>query len=350
MSDRFLKILIGVLIVLAVAWAAARFTSGRGGGAETGGFDLALSDEAEVDSVVIATPEDTVRLVADGGDWTVNGYEAMADAGESLERALEEAQIGQLVSRNPENHGRLGVAEDEGRRLTVYADGQAKLSIILGDRARGYREAYIRRPDDDEVYTISGGLISLAGRSVTDWRKKEILSFTRGDIAGIEYTYGDTTFSLTRDSAGVWHIGMDGPVIDEADLSGALSQLAGLRAIGFAADSVADTLTWQPAARVRVVGPGGAVLGDLTFLERAEEVGYYVRRGNSPVVYTVSKYTGDQILKRESDLLPQPEEAGEEPAEAAAEEPGGAMGAADTTGVSGDVEAADTTGTQRPSG
>lgn len=341
MSDRFLKILVGVLIVLAVAWAAARFTSGRGGGAKAGGFDLALSDEAEIDSVVIATPDDTVRLVADG-DWTVNGYEAIADAGESLKRALEEAQIGQLVSRNPENHERLGVAEDEGRRLTVYADGRAELSIILGDRARGYRQSYVRRPDSDDVYTIQGGLVSLASRSVTDWRKKEILSFTRGDINGIEYTYGDTAVSLARDSAGIWHIGMDGPVIDEAKLSGALSQLAGLRAIGFAADSVADTLTWEPAARVRVIGPGGAVLGDLTFLERAEEVGYYVRRGSSPVVYTVSKYTGDQILKRESDLLPEPAEGGEEPAEAA--------GAADTSDVSGEAAAADTTGTQQPSG
>lgn len=341
MSDRLLKILAGVLVVLAVAWAAARFTSGSGGGAEGAPFSLALDEDAAIDSVVIATPDETVLLVADG-DWTVNGYEAIADAGESLKKALAEAQVGQLVSRNPENHGRLGVEEGEGRRLTVYGGGQALLSVILGDRARGYRQAYVRRPDSDEVYTIQGSLISLASRPVTDWREKAILTFTRGDINGIEYTYGDTVLSLSRDTASNWHIGADGPAVDEAKLSGTLSQLAGLRAIGFAADSVVDTLTWEPAARARVIGPGGAVLGDLTFLERAEGVGYYVRRGNSPVVYTVSKYTGDQILKREGDLLPEPEQ----PSEAAAE----VEGAADSTDASDAMEAADTTGAPQPSG
>ncbi len=340
MSDRFLKILVGVLAVLAVAWAAARFTSGRGGGADTEGFALALSDDAEIDSVVIVTPDETLRLVA-GGGWTVNGYEAIADAGESLKRALEEVQVGQLVSRNPENHGRLGVAEGEGRRLTVYAGGGAVLSIIIGDRARGYRESYARQPEADEVYTIQGGLISLAGRSVSDWREKAILSFTRGDITGLEYAYGDTLLSLARDSVGSWHVGSEGPVIEESTIGGMLSQLAGLRAIGFAEQAVADTLNWEATSRVRVIGPGGAVLGDLTFLGRAEEVGYYVRRGDSPVVYTLSKYTGDQILKREADLVPEPEEA---------DEAGEAAGEADTADVSGAVESADTTGAPPSSG
>ncbi|MGD8699099.1 MAG: DUF4340 domain-containing protein [Gemmatimonadales bacterium] len=341
MSDRFLKILVGVLAVLAVAWAAARFTSGRGGGADAAGLALALSDDAEIDSVVIATPDETVRLVA-GDGWTVNGYEAISDAGEALKRALDEVEVGQLVSRNPENHERLGVAEGEGRRLTVYVGGQAQLSIIIGDRARGYRQSYARQPDADEVYTVQGGLISLASRSVSDWREKEILAFTRGDIAGIEYAYGDTLLSLARDSAGSWHVGPDGPAIEETAIGGVLSQLAGLRAIGFAEEAVADTLNWEATARVRVIGPGGAVLGDLAFLERAEEVGYYVRRASSPVVYTLSKYTGDQILKREADLIPEPEEAAEEADEAA--------GAADTASVSGTAEAADTTGAPPPSG
>jgi len=341
MSDRFLKILAGILVVLAVAWAAARFTSGRGGGESAEGFTLALSDDVEIDSVVIATPDETLRLVA-GDSWTVNGYEAIADAGESLKRALAEVEVGQLVSRNPENHGRLGVADGEGRRFTVYVGGRVQLSIIIGDRARGYRQSYVRQPDADEVYTIQGGLISLAGRSVSDWREKAILSFTRGDITGLEYAYGDTLLSLARDSVGSWHVGSDGPAIEETAIGGMLSQLAGLRAIGFAEDAVADTLTWESSARVRVIGPGGAVLGDLTFLERAEEVGYYVRRGGSPVVYTLSKYTGDQILKREADVLPEREEALEEAAEAA--------GAVDTASASEPVEAADTTGAPTPSG
>jgi hypothetical protein len=81
-----------------------------------------------------------------------------------------------------------------------------------------------------------------------------------------------------------------------------LSILSGLLAIGFVEDSVADTLTWEPpAGRLRLAGPDGADMGELIFLDR-EEVGYYVRRVGSPVVYTISSHTGNQLLKREQGL------------------------------------------------
>ncbi len=82
-----------------------------------------------------------------------------------------------------------------------------------------------------------------------------------------------------------------------------LSILSGLRATGFAADSVSDTLVWEPAtARLEVRGPEGVDFGELIFLEREDDSGYYVRRADSPVVYTISTYTGGQILKREDEL------------------------------------------------
>jgi hypothetical protein len=308
MSNRLLKTLLGILVGLLAAWGIARLLSGSGGGQDEAPFSLAIGDVV-IDSAVIASAEDTVRIAA-GAGWTVNGHEAIADAGESLERALEEAVVGQLASRNPENHGRLGVSEQEGRLLSVYSGGDEELSVIIGGRTRGSRGAYVRRPGGDEVYTVQGMIVSLVNRAVDDWRERQILSVGRGDIAGIEYEYGDTTFSLARDSAG-WRLEPAGVALEETAISSVLNQLSGLRGIGFAADTVADTLTWEPAARVRVVGPGEAAVGDLTFLKRAEDVGYYVRRAGSPVVYTLSKYSGDQILKREADLVPEPAEPSE---------------------------------------
>ncbi len=308
MSNRLLKILLGALVGLLAAWGIARLVSGSGGGPDEAPFSLAMGGAA-IDSAVIASAEDTIRIVG-GPGWSVNGHEAVSDAGESLERALEEAVVGQLASRNPENHGRLGVSDQEGRLLSVYSGGDQKLSVIIGGRARGVRGAYVRRPGADEVYTVHGTIVGLVSRAVDDWRERQILSVSRGDIAEIEYEYGDTAVSLALDSTG-WRLEPAGVAVEETAISSVLNQLSALRGIGFAADTVADTLTWEAAARVRVVGPGEAVVGDLTFLERAEEVGYYVRRAGSPVVYTLSKYSGDQILKREGDLAPELAEPGE---------------------------------------
>jgi len=302
MSDRLLKILVGALAVLLLAWVVARFVAARGGAPEPAGFELAAAAELELDSVLIEAADETVRLRA-GDGWTVNGHEAIAEAGASLKRGLEEARVGGLVSRNPENHERLGVTETTGRRLTIYAGGTAQLSLIIGERARVFDQAYVRRVGDDEVYTLQGTLIGLARRGVDDWRKKEILAASREDIQRVEFTYPDESFSLVRDSV-AWHLEPSGPAAQSGVVSSLLGQLAGLRAIGFAADSIADTLSWDPpTARVRVQGPGGAELGELIFLDR-DDVGYYLRRAGRPVVYTLSSYTGEQILKREEDLRP----------------------------------------------
>ncbi len=160
----------------------------------------------------------------------------------------------------------------------------------------------MRRPGDDRVYTLKGNLVNLANRDVDGWRNKAILSAARGDIQRIEFTYPDASFALVRDTIG-WRVEPSGATASPSELSRLLGALSELNALGFAADSVTDTLTWEPpTARVRVLGPGDAELGELTFLKREENVGYYVRRRGAPTVYTLSAFNGDQVLKREQDL------------------------------------------------
>jgi hypothetical protein len=128
------------------------------------------------------------------------------------------------------------------------------------------------------------------------------LSIVRGDIQRIEFAYPEESFSLARDSLG-WRIEPSDRAADENKVASLLSQLASLRAVSFAAEAAADTLVWDPSeARVRLLGPGAAVLGELSFLKREAEVGYFVRLAGSPVVYAISSLTGGAILKREGDL------------------------------------------------
>jgi hypothetical protein len=300
MSDRLLKILGGVLAVLVVAWAVARLVSSGGGAPEPAPFELASSSELEIDSVLIASATDTIVLRA-GAPWTVNGYEATAEAGESLGQQLGEARVGRLASRNPANHERLGVTSATGRRFTLYSEGQTKLSIIFGERGGAFEQVFVRREGDDEVYVLQGGLVSLVNRAVDDWRNKWIVDAVRADIHSIEFTYPDESFTLVRDSA-AWRIEPSAAQADDNVVSNLLGQLAQLQALGFAHDSVADTLTWDSTTvGVRVLGLEGIELGDLTFLDRGD-VGYYVGRLGSSVVYTLASWAGGQILKREEEL------------------------------------------------
>jgi hypothetical protein len=309
MSDRILKVLVGALAVLIVAWLGARLIASLGGEAESAEFELASLSEAEIDSVVIVSSEGMVHLVA-GEAWTVNGYDATTEAGETLTRALGQSRIGNLVGRNPENHARLGVTDEAGRTVTVYPRGGSPVPFIVGGQTQVLNQSYVRRPDEDEVYTLQGSLVTLVGRGPDDWRDKSILQSAREDIQRLEYDYPDESFALELAPTG-WTIEPSGATADPSFVNSTLSQLAGLRAIGFAADSVIPTLGWDSlTAELRVLGPGDFVLGELLFMKREDEqgVGYYVRRAGSPVVYTLSTFSGDQILKREAAYIGEAED------------------------------------------
>ena len=309
MSDRILEYLVGALVLLIVAWLVARVVSGLGGEAESAPFDLASLSDAEIDSVVIASSEGVIHLVASDA-WTVNGYDATAEAGATLTRALGQARTGNLVGRNPENHARLGVTEAAGRTVTVYPAGSSPVSFIVGEQTQVLNQSYVRQPEEDEVYTLQGSLVTLVSRGPDDWRDKGILQAAREDIQRLEYDYPDESFALELAPTG-WTIEPSGTAADPASVNNTLSQLARLRAIGFAADSVIPTLTWDSlTAKLRVLGPGDFVLGELMFKKREEEqgVGFYIRRVGSPVVYTLSTFSGDQILKRASAFVGEAED------------------------------------------
>ena len=300
MSTRRLKILLGVLGALVLAWVVARLVTG-GGGVPSQPLALASESNVKLDSVVVATKTDTVRLRAGAEGWTVNGAQAMPEAGESLSKALQEARIGQLVSRNPDNFERLGVADGEGHAVTFFGGGKPETKLILGESAGGPDGAYVRRADEKAVYLLHGTLPNLLRRDVEDWRNKDIVSAARDDVGRIEFQYASDTFAVARDST-AWKLEPGDAKARADEVNRVLGQLTSLRALGFAADSVADTLSWTDAAgTVRLLGPDGASLAEVTFLKRADN-GYYVRRSDKPTVYTVSQYTGDGVLKQRPDL------------------------------------------------
>lgn len=305
MSDRLVRGLIIALAALVAIYGIVRLISGRGGASDSP-YDLAGIANAEIDSVIIEGETGKIRLrQADG--WEVNGYEAMAEAGDALERALEAASVAEVISRNPENHERLGVEEDQGRRLRVFA-GEERIELIISGKGQSFDDAYVRRPDDDEVRVMRGNLVDLVRRSVDGWRNKQIVSASAADVQRVEFALSDTSFALVRDSAG-WQLIPPGQPAEDQAADALARELAGLRAIGFAADSVTEALSWdEPAGRVRVLGAGDAELGELTFLAR-ETSGYYVKRADKPVVFTLSQYSGDQVLKRPDELAGSTEQA-----------------------------------------
>ncbi|MEE8148388.1 MAG: DUF4340 domain-containing protein [Longimicrobiales bacterium] len=304
MSDRLVKNLVIALAILAAGYGIVRVIAGRASGGPSASFNLASLAEVEIDSVHIVSASDTIRL-GGGSEWTVNGYEAIPESGDAFSRALEQTRVGEVVSRNPENHRRLGIADGQGRVLTIYAGDAESMALLISDKGQTFDDAYVRRLDDAEVRVVRGNLVDLVRRNVEGWRNKQILGLTADDIQRLEFSFPDEEFAAVRDSTG-WHFEPSGATAS-ADIDRVVREVASLRGIGFAPDAEADTLSWEsPAGGVILFGPGGAELGEVSFLARSTS-GYFVRLAGKPVVFTLSQYSGDQVLKRETELTESPE-------------------------------------------
>ncbi|MEE8550799.1 MAG: hypothetical protein V3T08_06045, partial [Gemmatimonadota bacterium] len=64
MSDRLVKILVGVLAALLVGYGIVRLATGRSSAPRASSLSLAQIAEADLDSAIIVTEEETVRLRA----------------------------------------------------------------------------------------------------------------------------------------------------------------------------------------------------------------------------------------------------------------------------------------------
>jgi hypothetical protein len=108
------------------------------------------------------------RLVAElertGDGWVVaskHGYPADLGAIREWLLALAQAEIIEPKTANPELYARIGVAEpgtDGGGRLVEVETPERTFGLIVGDRAGGGRQTYVRRVGEQQSLLVSGDL------------------------------------------------------------------------------------------------------------------------------------------------------------------------------------------------
>lgn len=292
--------LLAVLGALAVAYAGARWL--RGGGARaaaTDAFDLAALEPERLDSVVIARPGDTVRLVRSAAGWQVGRWPADSARIEDLWRATGEADATELVARSPANHARLGVTDSAATRVIFYGGGAALRELLIGGSGPSWPSAYAREPGAAEVYLLPGELSNLARRGADEWRNRRVASFDPLDADRVILARGADTVTLERTDT-TWTVAADSAApapADSAAVRRAVEGLSRLSSAGFAPDSIVGLLDFSaPVARVTVLDEDGTALSDLAFVEKAEGA-YYVKRAQGPDVWELSEFSVEDFLR-----------------------------------------------------
>ncbi len=294
MSGKHLRWVLILLGGLLGAWLLAGTLDTDRGDRDSIDLSAAIAEPLTLIRVLGSEPADSVRVEWASG-WLVNGFPADSELVAQAVAALDSAPRGVLVARNPSNHARLGLADEEGRRLVLGPPNTPDLVLLLGKTGDAGR--FVRVPGQDEVYVLPAEALEAADRAATGWRDRVVAEVDTAAIGSIVIRRGDAEVRLVRGAS--WTV--DGTPADSAALDRVLVGLSQVQASGFPPDSVVLAADFdRPDAVLDVYGAGPVSaatkpLLSLLFLE-LESGSFLVRRADQPLAFGLAQWSGTRLL------------------------------------------------------
>jgi hypothetical protein len=302
MSNRTLARLLAVAGALVAIWAAVTLLSRRPApeppafGEWTALFDGLTT--GVVTSVVMTDSAGTrvLRSEDGGGRWTVDGFEGDAAVITRFWSAMGDAYVSEVVASNPENHERMGVAE--GSTVTVtFETAEGPTTLLVGAAGAAPGTAFIRRPGEDEVYLLQGGLRAHFVRDQTGWREKRMLALDTAAVHTVQIERPGESYTIVRGDT-IWT--MDGATIRTFPVISIMEELATFRGTEFLVPG--DSLYETPLAiTVTALGATGDTM-TVVNLGAGERDRRGTVRGDS-IVYQVPQFRIDRIAPPRANLV-----------------------------------------------
>lgn len=301
MTERTLNRILITVGTLVVIYLGATLLRGDPGGSDPGNGPAALLEAVtpeRVEAVRFVEAGDTVRLERGDRGWTVNGLRADSATVEGFWSELTDARSGGPVARNPENHRRLGVTEDDAAHVVFRLEDGEERELLVGASGPTYPSAYVRLPDEDVVHLLHGQVRGAVTRDPDGWRDRTIARVDTSRVDRVEVRAPAGSYALERSEAG-WSV--DGAPADSAAARRLVGGLASLRASGFVPDTVNLP---EPSHRVVALEASGDTLLSLA-MEREE--GAYrarARAAGDSTVYEVSASLVERLAPDPAGLRP----------------------------------------------
>ena len=255
---------------------------------------LAAIDGEQLARVEFTDPSGDILLVKEGGRWTVNGYEADTAVVNRFLRAVDTAEVQEVVSANPDNHESMHMNSDSARKMV--ADGG--VAILFGKHAKRSRTGFARLPGSDTVHFVHGDLRYTVGRSEFEWRNKVMLQTDTSAVETIRVTRDGATTVYERDAL-TWMVNGEeaDPSTVRNTIRNMLQDLARLSTSGFEPQDA--ELPEGPRRSVQALDVDGNELVSLMLVDAVTK--FIVSSSSTPYIFQVPQFRADRLAPEPPD-------------------------------------------------
>jgi hypothetical protein len=238
------------------------------------------------------SPSGHIVLEKEGDVWYVTSPFRFRAAEYMVTRAVgtgRSLSIGRPVSTNPQKQ-HLFQVDSAGTLVRFSVKGEERAAIRFGKATTSFTDTYVRLEGSNEVYLARGAHTSSYDRKPEDWKDKGIFRTAQENITGVRFTYGDTTFTLSRNDT-IWQVDSD-RIGEPTSFLAALSK--------FEAGGFVDTAIAAPPPLTATIEVNGITM---RFYFDKDNDRYYVQTSESSQWYTVPLWKAKQLLKQKADFL-----------------------------------------------
>ncbi|MEZ4287406.1 MAG: DUF4340 domain-containing protein [Polyangiales bacterium] len=296
------------LLVSFIVWRARTRDN-----ANTADATLPSIDASAITEVEIGVPNNAPIVVERiDNAWTIQKpLKARADEN-SIVAALEklaELRVKSIAATKASSHEKLEVDQAHGIHI-VAKSGQKTVADLIVGKSNG-SSTFLRKSNDDHVFTVDGSIRHLFDKDLKRWRDQKIVDVDETAITAITFKDPDHHFAFARDEENQWTPRSSLPkAFDPNTIDQFVSTVARLRAIDFAAPDL-DRATAgldAPSATVEISvkgepsanGRDNNALGENTLVVRLGAAlpdgnTYYCSRDGDDTLYTITRYVADQL-------------------------------------------------------
>lgn len=175
-----------------------------------------------------ATPEKPWNLLqpvkAAGDDTEIN----------SVLWDIENAKVRKFIDQAPADLSTYGLEHPAATVKIFIGAGRTLRKLDFGDETEEGGLVYAKRLGQPGVVEVDKRLLDKVKKEPIDLRQKRLFNFPTTDVASIDISMGDSTFSCVRDTTGEWFTsGPEHRPLKKWKMNGVASQISFLRAFSF---------------------------------------------------------------------------------------------------------------------